>query len=48
MKKTFFQIYLIIFQVILQAKEIEMQFLRQEALSLQEELRIARMVEKNP
>ena len=32
------------FQVILRAREAEMQFLRQEARSLKEELKLARMV----
>lgn len=39
----FFLMYFM-FQVILRAREAEMQFLRQEARSLREELKIARMV----
>lgn len=40
-------LYFILLQVILRAREAEMQFLRQEARSLREELKIARMVLKS-
>lgn len=39
---------LITSQVILRAREAEMQFLRQEALCLREELKLARMVQVSP